>query len=436
MHSNRCSVKSAWKGLGAVAVLLALPGIANAQIVARTQSDALLAVARDNSPRVVYTSGRDVLLGRQTTDGWKFSRIGQVPVSRPVLAGLVVDGNGRASVLVEAANGSWLALAPSGGKLRIVARPKRGSSVGPAGLTLDAHGRPAFAYALRQPSTKTYLRLVTRDARGRLHVHGITKGGFPSSSQVPGAAPVLVRGRLHVVETYTDAAIDWGPKTGGGWEGQFLFASRDGTPAGRVAAAASGAALWSAWTQETAETLSVLLNLSADTQSTATALEHGIFVSLLVDKGSAEVGAYDWAVLGDTPVYAGVLADANGAFAELDGRLDGYVRTQDGARQILLTTPSGLEWFVSPARPSIHVSISADATGLVQGRVEGAAGGAVQIYRESATSRTPVALVELAQDGSYSFHDTAPASPTLYRAVYVEDGTDIPFAALLRTPVG
>src|SRR5207247_615159 len=137
-----------------------------------------------------------------------------------------------------------------------------------------------------------------------------------------------------------------------------------GTPAGRVAATASSSGLWSAWTELGSETLTVLLNLSAETQSTATALDHGIFVSLLADAGKAEVGAYDWATLNDRPVYAGVLADVNGPFAELDGRLDGYVRTRSGGRQLLLSTPSGLEWFESPTRPSIRVTVGADSSGL------------------------------------------------------------------------
>jgi len=338
--------------------------------------------------------------------------------------------------LVEGQSGGWLALAARGGKLRVVARPRRGASFGPSGLTLDAAGRPAFAYALRLASAKTYLRLVTSDARGRLRTHGITKGGFPSSAFVPGAAPVVVRGRLHVVETYTDAAIDWGPKSGGGWEGQFLFASESGTPAGRVASAASPSGLWSAWTEVAGETLAVLLNLSADTQSTATALAHGILVSLLVDAGNAEVGAYDWAMLGETPVYAGVLADANGPFAELDGRLDGYARAAGGGRQLLLSTPNGLEWFASPTRPAIRVSITADASGLVQGRVDGASTGAVQIYRDAGRSRRLAGAAALAPDGTFSFQDTAPTSPTLYRAVYIEPGTTIPYAALLRAAVG
>jgi hypothetical protein len=438
MHGNRCSVKLAWIWLGAALAALSLPDLAKAELVAPTASDALLAVARDGSPRVAYMSGRNVVVGRRTSGGWRFVRAGRVPGTRPVLAGLVVDRQLRTSVLVEAENGSWVALASRSGRLRVVARPrKHGESLGPAGLTLDAAGRPAFAYALRRSSGKSWLRLVTTDGRGRLQTHGITKGGFPTSTFVPGAAPVLVGRRLHVVETYTDAAIDWGPKTGGGWEGQFLYASRDGTPAGRVGALASSAGLWSAWSEVTSDGPGVLLTLSADTQTTAVAADSGIFASLLVDRGNAEVGAYDWTTLGDTFVYAGLLADVNGPFTELDGRLDGYARTPARGRQLLLTTPDGLEWFQSPARPAIRVVAAADG-GTVTGHVDGAAGGAVDIYRETAAGRTLAGHAELAADGTFSFRDAAPLSPVpfAYRAVYVDPATSIPYGSLLRAPVG
>jgi hypothetical protein len=438
MHGNRCSVKLASIWLGAAVAALALPGLAKAELVSPTKSDALLAVARDGSPRVAYTSGRDVVVARRTGAGWRFVRAGRVPGTRPVLAGLVVDGRLRTSVLLEAENGSWLALSSRGGKLRVVARPSRkGDSFGPAGLALDAAGRPAFAYAVRRKSGKTWLRLVTTDARGRLHTHGITKGGFPSSQFVPGAAPVLVGRRLHVVETSTDQAIDWRPKSGGGWEGQFLFAAMSGTPAGRVGALASSAGLWSAWSEMTGDGVSVLLTLSAGTQTTDTAVPEGIFASLLVDGGTAEVGAYDWATLGDAFVYAGLLADSDGPFTELDGRVDGYARPPSGGRQLLLTTANGLEWFESSARPALRVDANAEG-GTVSGRVDGATSGAVDIYRETGAGRTLAGHAELAADGTFSFRDTPPLSPVafLYRAVYVDPATTIPYASLVRPPVG
>src|SRR5689334_10928354 len=110
MHGNRCSVKLTWIWLGAAVAALALPGLAGAEIVSPTRAQSLLAVARDGSPRVAYVSGRYVVVGRRTAAGWRFVRTGPVPGTRPVLAGLVVDGRLRTSVLVEAENGSWLAL--------------------------------------------------------------------------------------------------------------------------------------------------------------------------------------------------------------------------------------------------------------------------------------------------------------------------------------
>jgi hypothetical protein len=436
-HEKRRYVKLAWIGLALAVGVSVLPSRAAAELVASTTSQAALVVAADGSPRVAFLSGRDLVVARRGASGWTFDSPGKPPRGTVVIAGLAVDLQGRASALLEAENGSWLALASSGGALRVVARPRQGGSFGPAGLTLDAAGRPAFAYALRLSSAKTYLMLVTTDVRGRLRSHPITKGGFPSSAFVPGAAPVLVHGRLHVVETYTSAAIDWRPRSRGGWIGQYLFASRLGTPAGRVAAAASDENLWSAWTQLSGDAISVLLTLSAQTQDTTTILDHGIFVSLLLDGGTPEVGAYDWVQLGDWFDYAGVLADLSGPFAEVDGRLEGYAAASGGKRQLLLSTGSGLEWFETPARPSIRVTLSADPAGRLSGRVLGANGGLVELFREVPNGpRALVANAELAPDGSFSGQDTPPTSPTLYRAVYQEPVTGIPYASLTRTPVG
>jgi hypothetical protein len=190
----------------------------------------------------------------------------------------------------------------------------------------------------------------------------------------------------------------------------------------------------------TDEGVSVPLTRSTlETQTTFTAVEHGIFVSLLVDGGNAEVGADDWAMLGDAPVYAGVLAGIDGPFTELDGRLDGYARTPRGGRQLLLSTPGGLEWFESPTRPDIRVTAAADG-GTVSGRVDGIRNslGVVQIYRETAAGRTLAGQAALAADGTFSFRDTPPLSPVpfVYRAVYADPASLIPYASLVRPPVG
>jgi hypothetical protein len=430
MHENLRYVKLAWIGLLAA---LALASPAQAEIVAPTVDRGLLAVAPDGTPRVAFVSGRQLVLARRGTDRWTFAGVGHLPAGKPVLAGLVVDRRARASVMVEAENGAWLALASAGKKLHVVVRPRKGATLGPAGLTLDAAGRPAFAYALRLSSAKSWLRLVTVDARGKLHTHGITKGGFPSSVIAPGAAPVLVGRTLHVVETYTSAAIDWGPKRRGGWEGQFIFGSIRGTPQGRVGATFLAPTLWSAWTQVTPElgSIDVVLTASAATQESYF-LTHGIFVSLLLASGQPEVGAYDWVELGDAFSYVGVLADVGGAFSELDGRLEGYLATPNGGRQLLLSTASGLEWFQTPARPAIRVVLTDD----LSGHVAGATGGVVDLYRESPAGRTLFGRAELAPDGSFAFSDPERTASTVYRAVYVDFATNVPYAALLRPPTG
>src|SRR5437762_279903 len=108
MHGKRGYVKSAWIGFAAAVAVLALPVPGRAEIVAPTDSDALLAVAPDDSPRVAFSSGRDIVLARRTSAGWRFARVGRVPGTSPVLAGLLVDGRGRTSVLVEGQTGAWL----------------------------------------------------------------------------------------------------------------------------------------------------------------------------------------------------------------------------------------------------------------------------------------------------------------------------------------
>jgi hypothetical protein len=149
-----------------------------------------------------------------------------------------------------------------------------------------------------------------------------------------------------------------------------------------------------------------------------------------------EIGAYDWAELDGWFAYAGLVADGSGQVAELDGRLDGYAAGRQGRRQVLLSTASGLEWFDLPARPSMKVSLSADSSGRLTGRVDGAVGGAVQLFREGPGTRALVGVAPLGSDGSFAATVATSTSPTLYRAVYLDPSTAIPYAALLREPVG
>ena len=119
---------------------------------------------------------------------------------------------------------------------------------------------------------------------------------------------------------------------------------------------------------------------------------------------------------------------------ELDGQVAGYAAV-GATRQLLLGTTRGLEWFSTP-RPAIRVSLAVDAeTGEATGRVDGIAGGSVEIYREAPdTGRQLVASATLRPDGSFAAK--VPVVPTLYRAVYRDPVSGIPYGALLRSPLG
>jgi hypothetical protein len=441
MHGNRRYVKSWWIGLAAA---LALASPARAEVVTDRADRGVLAVSADGTPYVAYTVGRDLRVALRSRGRWVEYRAGRLPGADATLAGIKVGERPRrvVSVLAEDRQGRWISLA-RGSAITSIARVAPGSNFGPAGLTLDAADRPAVAYAVQRASGKTFLRLVTFGRGVRPHTRAITQKGFPTSALPPGAAPVLVRGRLHVVETYTSAAIDWAPTARGGWVGQYLFASTLGSPQGRVGAAFLSSTLWSAWTQVYPESgdLAVLLTSSSETQATST-LTHGIFVSI-AGAAAPEVAAYDWVNLADDwPVYAGLVIEGPGnAEWQLDGRLEGFVVGRKGSRHLLLSRGGGLEWFSTPAPslPPIQIWMGAvDAGGQVTGLVVPAGGaGTVEIYRELPHApRELVATSPVGADGSFQASGLDPSPGSLYRAVYVDPATGIPFGFLPGVPVG
>jgi hypothetical protein len=76
-------------------------------------------------------------------------------------------------------------------------------------------------------------------------------------------------------------------------------------------------------------------------------------------------------------------------------------------------------------------------TGQVNGNVAGAAGGRVEIYRELPHSpRELVVASPVAADGSFRADGLDPTPGALYRAVYVEPATGIPFGFLPGVTVG
>ncbi len=285
------------------------------------------------------------------------------------------------------------------------------------------------------PTAKTYLRLVRIDTRGRARTTQITKLGFPDSLLPPSAAPHVTRtGAVRVVEAYTSALIDWFPDRRT-WTGQYLFASRLGSPIGRVIALPGRATAVIAWTQDypsLGET-HVLLQQGPPTGEVADQLPHARLSALTLAGGVPEVAANDWIETDGRETDAALIAGGDAAPVELDGRIDGYAAI-GAARQLLLATDQGLEWFSAP-RPALRVSLSVDAAGHATGRVDGAAGGNVSIYRESpGDARQLVATAAIAPDGSFTA--AVPPLARFYRAVYRDSATGIPYGALLRSPAG
>lgn len=421
--------------------LLVWTGTARAETVfAGSVADARLALGPSGTPVAAYAANGVLSIATRTVVGaWPSASL-TLPSADVELDGLVVDGTGRATVLVRERSGVWLALVSRGmggswSRHTILPDTKDGR-IGPAGLALDRQGRPVAAYALWLPSRKTFLRLVRGDAKGRFVTSRVTRGGFPATATLPAAAPVVLpSGRIRVVETYLPAAIEWRPIPGD-WLGQFLHSTALGVPVGAVAAAVSRSVVFAAWTEAypTLGPPAVVVASHGTHAKSWLAIEDAVLAGLAVTPRGPELAAnrcIPAAAFGveGNGVCGGLVVDAS-----VDGLVAGFAVGAGGAHDLLLDTGSELDWYRSPGRPSVHVTMRLDA-GTLRGRVDGGSGGTVQVYRERPGERSPVATVELAPDGSFAATDpTATPVAAAYRAVYVDPATGIPYAALVPPP--
>jgi hypothetical protein len=428
----------------AAVIALAAPGAALAEAVPGASTNAVLAVAADGTPRVASEAGgRLTIAARDASGSWSTLRTAALPGAGVLLEGIAVEPSGAVDVLVGDAHGRWLALADANG-VHVLARPAKTATLGVAGLTLDRAGRPVVAYATLVAARRhTFLRLARRTAAGRYVATAITKLGFPITNGVPSADPVLMPdGSIRVVETFPSSAIEWSPR-GRDWQGQFLFIDglHLGAPAGPVNAVAAAGGVYSAWTElyPSYGVSDVLLVLHLDGEHQSVLHRHAFLVSLVIGPQGPEIAANDYAELGESLDFAALVLDGSGNALELDGRIVGYAVDATGARQLLLAGPGGLQWLRAPVLPTLQVSLAAAASNgqvALSGRVAGASGGTVALYREQRDGlRTLVATVPLGADGSFVATDSVPSTPSTYRAVYVDATTGLPLASLVRTPV-
>jgi hypothetical protein len=440
------------KSAGAVLVAaLALAGGASGQVVARHVQDGELAVAPGGKPFVAYVRASRLWVASRSAKGrWQSRRV--APLA-PGAALVAFEAGKRGPVaLILGSEGRGLVLVQGTRRIQLAAGLPPGVTLGWPGLALDSRGLPVVAYTRwRQSTHESVLVLARVDRKSRVTVRNVTSGGFPESFVAPPAAPLFVGGRVHVVESYGfDGAvgtIEWHPRKHA-WSGQYIDGGIGDYPVGPLfAAAGAGGTVYAAWTEAMLGTGDLPVTLAVHGRSIQSnfVLNRALTTSLALTRAGPEVAANEWirsdeiGLSGNGVSWAGSVV-GHGRRVELDGWLADLAAAPRGARDLLLAGPAGLSWFRSPRPPQVRVSIDATTTGAgsvaVSGRVRGAGGGGVSILRERPGSpRETIGTVKLAADGTFSLVDRPQARPLLYRAVYTDATTGIPYAALLRQPV-
>jgi hypothetical protein len=438
----------------ALAFVLIAPGGAPAEIVARGIHDGTLALDPGGKPYVAYTRGRSLIVTKRVAPGrWRAERADSFSLGSQVMAFevgaagpvvLVLNADSRRLTLVREGLLGWQSTVLNS---RLSAR----GFLGWPGLALGHGGLPLIAYTRwNAVSYKSQLLLTRVDVSGRLRTTRITAEGFPQSYVPPPAEPVIVGGRVHVLESYgyrgTVATLEWFPQKRT-WLGLGIDAGLGDFPIGPVfGGIGPDGYLHAAWTESLIPlgTAPVTLATRGRVSDSKFVLERALTTGLALPGSGAEVAANEWVapddigLTGPKFLWAGTIVKRTSR-VELDGWLAGLAVAPRGGRDVLLGGASGLNWFHSPRRLTTHVTIEAvdqgDGTVAIDGRVGGVASGKVTLYRERPSEpRVQIARLTLS-DGEFSFVDTPPVRPVLYRAVYTDPATGIPFAALLRTPI-
>jgi hypothetical protein len=290
------------------------------------------------------------------------------------------------------------------------------------------------------------------DARGTITTRRITQEGFPKSLVPPPAAPVLFGNVVHVVESYgyrgVLGTIEWFPSKKD-WIGLGLDAGLGDYPLGPVFAGLTpNGVMHAAWTESLLsfdfEAAPVTLVERHRFASSEFVLERALTTALALPATGPEVAANQWVssadfgLEGDANLWGGTIVRGKSKI-ELDGWVAGYAAPPQGGRDLLLGGTDGLRWYHVPEGVSTKVTIGAFDDGVsvtVSGRVGGIAHGTVALDRERpGEPRTMIGRATVS-GGEYSFVDRPPERPLVYRAVYTDKATGIPYGALLRKPVG
>jgi hypothetical protein len=436
-----------------VAFGLAGAGTASAELAVPGVQDGMLAVSPSGTPLIAYLDGNGLeIAARSPSAGWRPVRAARMSPGSSLVAFAaggrgpvaVIQGPGaRTLVVVRRGRRGW--------RTTPLAGVPAGVELGWPGLALE-RGLPAIAYTRWRRSTReSVLKLARIDGRGRLRSARITQSGFPTSWVPPSAVPVRVHGEIHVIESYGDdgavGTIEWYHHKHR-WSGQFIDAGIGDFPVGPLFGTVGGAGtVYAAWSEALLGIggLPVTLAVHGRSIDSNFLLDRAITTGLDLTRSGPEVAADEWVsadelgLPGEDVVWAGVVV-AHGLAVGLDGFIAGLSSAPHGARDVLLAGPEGLSWYRSQrelsVRMSIHATEQLDGSVLVTGRARGASAGSVMLYRERpGTAREPVGTAPLAQDGSFALLDTPTMRPLLYRAVYTDVTTGVPYSALLRDVV-
>jgi hypothetical protein len=440
----------------AVAFVVALVAVggASAEVVARGIQDGTLALDRKGAPSVAFVRGSTLIVASRTgKDRWTQTKAATVSAGSSVMAFqigaagpvlLVRSSDARAIQLVRRHAVGWQSIDVAGKLPPVV-------ELGWPGLTLDRQGLPVIGYTRWNTSSLNSRLLLARvDAKGRVSSRAITAEGFPKSLVAPPAAPVIFGGRAHVIESYGYRGVlgtfEWVPqkKT---WIGIGLDAGVGDFPVGPVLAGLSrGGVLTAAWTVSLAfiGDAPVTLAQRRRVASSEFVLDRALTTGLALPSTGPEIAANEWVgpddlgLPGSDYLWAGTIVRGRSQ-VQVDGWVGGLAATPRGGRDLLLGGKAGLRWFHSPGRLLTKVTLEATDDGdsvALSGTVRATAHGTVTIYRERpGEARKAVGNVPLS-GGAFSFVDRPTTRPLLYRAVYTDPATGIPFAALLHGPVG
>jgi hypothetical protein len=436
------------------AIALVTAGGASAEVVARGVQDGLLALDAKGTPSAAWVHNSTLFVATRTGKGqWTRQATATVPAGSsavafeigaagPVL--LAQSGDDRTVVLVRPRGIGWetIRIAKVGALFRL----------GWPGLALDRRGQPTISYTRwNGPTLKSRLLVARVDAKGHIKTRRITQEGFPKSLVPPPSAPILFGDVAHVVESYgyrgVVGTIEWYPSKKD-WTGLGLDAGIGDYPIGPVFASLSPSGIMhAAWTESMLtfdlEAAPVTLVERRRFSDSIFVLDRALTSALALPSTGPEVAANQWigesdlGESGDANLWAGTIVRTRSK-VELDGWIAGFAVAPQGGRDLLLGGQDGLRWFRATRRLTTKVTIEASDDGdsiLLEGQVAAVASGAVTIYRErpgeprTAIGRAPISA------GAYSFSDTAPERPAVYRAVYTDAKTGVPYGALLRRPI-